>query len=130
MKKVKKQKNSRKPVSSKKVTKSKKAVKTKKVSKKPVKKTPKKSKLIKVKKVKVVLSKKAHDENVRLNRLISRGKEKGFVTYDEILKEFPTVEENIIFLDELYEKLHTAGIDVLEGGGLLEMPVEETGKKY
>ena len=62
--------------------------------------------------------------------LVSRGKERGFVTYDEILKEFPTIENNIIFLDELYQKLHTFGIDILEGGGLLEMPEEETGKHH
>ncbi len=78
----------------------------------------------------VKLSKKAQDQNVRLSRLTARGKERGFVTFDEILKEFPTIEEDIVFLDELYEKLHTAGVDILEGGGLLEIPGEETDKKY
>jgi hypothetical protein len=47
-----------------------------------------------------------------------KGKDRGFITYDEILKEFPTIEEDIIFLEELYEKFSAAGIDVLEGGGL------------
>src|SRR6185369_8616759 len=65
-------------------------------------------------------------------RLVAKGKERGYVTYDEILKEFPTVEEDIMFLDELYEKLNTAGVDILEGGGLLENPNldEIAGKKY
>jgi hypothetical protein len=44
---------------------------------------------------------------------IAKGKERGFVTYDEILKEFPTIEEDIIFLEELYEKFNAAGVDVL-----------------
>lgn len=70
------------------------------------------------------------DQAVKTDRLITRGKERGFVTYDEILREFPTIETDIMFLDELYEKLNTLGIDVLEGGGLLEVPEEETGKKY
>ena len=35
-----------------------------------------------------------------------------------------------MFLDELYQKLHALSIDILEGGGLLEMPEEETGKHY
>ena len=65
-----------------------------------------------------------------MERLTSRGKARGFVTYDEILKEFPTIETDIVFLDELYEKLRVLGIDILEGGGLLEMPEEETNKKY
>ncbi len=65
-------------------------------------------------------------------KLIAKGKERGFVVYDEILKEFPHVEEDILFLEELYERLATAGIDILEGGGLLETPGEEAvdTKKY
>lgn len=70
------------------------------------------------------------DQVLRMDRLVTRGKERGFVTYDEILREFPTIETDIMFLDELYGKLSTLGIDVLEGGGLLEVVVEETGKKY
>jgi RNA polymerase primary sigma factor len=62
-----------------------------------------------------------------------KGRERGFVTYDEILKEFPNVEQDIDFLDGLYTKLSTAGIDILEGGGLLEVEPEHaapTNKKY
>ena len=76
------------------------------------------------------LTKKKMGEMLKVEQLVLRGKERGFVTYDEILKEFPTIETNIVFLDELYEKLHALGIDILEGGGLLEMPEEETAKHY
>lgn len=95
------------------------------------KKTPKKvvSKKI-VKKTGAKSTKHKVDQVLRMDRLVTRGKERGFVTFDEILREFPTVENDIIFLDELYSKLATLGIDILEGGGLLEIPVEETGKKY
>ncbi|MEN9649357.1 MAG: hypothetical protein RL094_324 [Candidatus Parcubacteria bacterium] len=64
--------------------------------------------------------------------LMQKGKDRGFITYDEILKEFPMIELEISFLDQLYEKLATAGIDVLEGGGLLQMKNEEEEmlKKY
>ncbi len=68
-----------------------------------------------------------------VNRLLAKGKERGFVTYDLILKEFPTVEDDILFLEELYDRFQTAGIDVLEGGGLLQSPTEElesVAKKY
>jgi len=119
MKKPKKQKNKAKKAS------------PKKQAKKVVAKKVKKPAKVKVKKVVVkALSKKAKDDQTRLNRLIVRGKERGFVTFDEILKEFPTIETNIAFLDEMYEKLHTAGIDILEGGGLLEIPHDDTDKKY
>ncbi|MEK7463499.1 MAG: sigma-70 family RNA polymerase sigma factor [Patescibacteria group bacterium] len=68
----------------------------------------------------------------KANKLISKGKERGFVTYDEILKEFPNIEQDITFLDDLYTKFSTSGIDVLEGGGLLEMEpeVHAAPKKY
>lgn len=57
--------------------------------------------------------------------LIDKGKSRGFVTYDEILKYFPKIEEDVLFLEELYESLQEAGIDVLEGGGLLTPQEEE-----
>lgn len=107
-----------------------------KVAKKPISKkkvSPKKiiSKKTVSKKVKPVKNTKKQVEDIlKVERLVKRGKEKGFVTYDDILKEFPTVEENLLFLEELYEKFNVLGIDVLEGGGLLEIAVEETGKKY
>ena len=52
--------------------------------------------------------------------LITRGRARGFVTYDEILKEFPDIETNISSLDELYERFAKLGIDVLETGTLLD----------
>ena len=52
-------------------------------------------------------------------RLLLKGHERGYVTYDEILKEFPSIESDIMFLEEMYERFSTAGIDVLESGGML-----------
>jgi len=105
--------------------------KTKKVIKKKVLKS--KSKKIPAKKKvpakKVVIKKKksglVEKKVERLNRLsdelIEKGRKRGFITYDEILKTFPDIENNIFFLDELYEKFGIAGIDVLEGGNLLNL---------
>ena len=76
--------------------------------------------------------KKADRQEQGMSRLLSKGKERGYITYDEILKEFPTIEDDILFLDDLYEKLSVSGIDVLEGGGLLEIPTVDdlASKKY
>jgi len=65
--------------------------------------------------------KKADQMEQKAGELIARGKKRGFITYDEILKTFPDIESNILFLDDLYEKLSVAGVDVLEGGNLLDM---------
>ncbi len=56
----------------------------------------------------------------KVNALITLGKERGYITYDEILREFPTIEDNVVLLEEIYELFGVAGIDVLEGGGMLE----------
>ncbi len=91
-----------------------------------------KSKAKKVEKKKVAPKQnKAKELESKAQKLILKGKERGFVTYDEILKEFPTVEQDIVFLDELYTKLSTSGVDILEGGGLLEVePEAPAPKKY
>lgn len=64
---------------------------------------------------------KAKDFEIKANKLISKGRDRGFITYDEIMKEFPQIENDIMFLDELYAKFSAANVDVLEGGGLLEI---------
>jgi len=56
--------------------------------------------------------------------LIEKGKERGYVTYSEILKSFPHVEGDISFLESLYERFSIAGVDVLEGG-MLEDAADE-----
>jgi len=50
--------------------------------------------------------------------LIEQGKKRGYITYNEILREFPHIEDDVNFLEELYERFTIAGIDVLEGGML------------
>ncbi len=91
-------------------------VKAKKVSKKiPHKAMPQQ------KQAKGPAKKPTKDEiAAKAERLLLKGKERGYVTYDEILKEFPKIEEDVFFLDELYEKLSVSGIDILEGGNLLD----------
>ena len=100
--------------------------KVKKVVKK-AKKVIKKTKKV-VKKVKKVYTKKltAAEKKVKeftrlSDDIIEKGRKRGFITYDEILKTFPDIENNILFLDELYEKFSVSGIDVLEGGNLLNL---------
>ncbi len=66
-------------------------------------------------------SKKTEELNRLADELVAKGHKRGFITYDEILKTFPNIENDILFLDELYEKFTVAGIDVLEGGNLLNL---------
>ncbi len=111
------------------------APKKKVVAKKPVKKVKKES----IKKLgpkglskKEAQEKKQIEEEKKALIMIEKGKKRGFVTYDEIIKEFPDIETNIIFLDDLYDRFSVAGIDVLEGGNLLDTSgdMEKLALKY
>ena len=102
----------------------KKAKKVVKKSKPTVKKAKPKIKKVKNEKKLSSAEKKAENLERLANELIAKGRKRGFITYDEILKTIPDIENNIIFLDELYEKFAVAGIDVLEGGNLLNLDIE------
>lgn len=88
--------------------------------KKAVKKTAKKvsAKDVVRAAVKGVKAKAAGAKADKAEQLIQKGKERGYITYSEILREFPHVEDDISFLDDLYERLTIAGVDILEGGML------------
>jgi RNA polymerase primary sigma factor len=96
----------------------------------PKKKAVKKAAPVKSSVMSPKAAKKAEEQGKKAESLMVRGRQRGFVTYDEILKAFPQVEEDVMFLEELYEKFSTAGIDVLEGGGLLEIAEEPVEKGY
>jgi RNA polymerase primary sigma factor len=69
-------------------------------------------------------AKAALDRDSKATSLVRKGKERGYITYSEILREFPHVENDIGFLDDLYERLTVSGIDILEGG-MLESNADE-----
>jgi len=108
--------------------------KTGKSSRKSAKKSGKYSKKASFRPSSKAVSKKSQKEQAKnkdfeakASKLIAKGRSRGFVTYDEILKEFPQIENDIFFLDGLYAKFSAANVDVLEGGGLLE--IEELKEK-
>src|SRR3989338_8818399 len=98
--------------------------KIKKTAQKRIRRNKRKKHLKKLTRIK----KRAEVLNHMAEELIEKGRKRGFITYDEILKTFPDIENNIFFLDELYEKFGVAGIDVLEGGNLLNLDIDITDK--
>lgn len=68
---------------------------------------------------------KADVRDEQATMLVEKGRVRGYVTYSEILREFPEIEKDITFLEELYEKLNIIGVDVLEGGGMLETDADD-----
>lgn len=56
----------------------------------------------------------------KLQALIKKGKERGFVTASEILYLFPEIEKDISGLEKLYEDLEKEGIEVKEAKEFLD----------
>ncbi|MBU1084786.1 RNA polymerase sigma factor region1.1 domain-containing protein, partial [Patescibacteria group bacterium] len=51
---------------------------------------------------------------VDVSKLIRKAKKEGFVLQEEVMKIFPDAEKRIEELDELYDKLFKAKIDVFD----------------
>lgn len=60
-------------------------------------------------------------------QLLEKGKKRRFVTFDEILKVFPDIEDDVLFLEELYRRFDEANVDILESGNLLDLDGESSG---
>ncbi len=88
---------------------------------KPVKKVVAKKEVVKpVKPVKKVpLTKSEKILEMKAAELMRLGRERGYVTFDELLRSFPEIEKDIAFLDVLYDRFSVAGVDVLQSGGML-----------
>ena len=117
-------KKSTKKASAKKTTKKVAKKTTKKAAKKTSKAAPKKAvkktaKKATKKKLVKKLTKAQKELRDKAGVLMQMGRDRGYITYDEILRSFPEIEKNVSFLEEMYENFATAGIDVFESGGML-----------
>ncbi|MDI6777670.1 MAG: RNA polymerase sigma factor RpoD [Patescibacteria group bacterium] len=64
-------------------------------------------------------------EKSRAEELLKVGKQRGFVTEDEILQAIPEVEKNLSGLEDLYEKLEKGGIKVISSDEVIKGEVEK-----
>lgn len=112
---------------------------TKKISrkapKKMIKKSPKKvvkkaaKKIAPAKKTKTVRSPKEKINNI-IDDLVSRGKQRGFITEDEIIHTFPDMEKNIEELEELYGKLETGGVRIMSSGEVIKNETDKIAEEF
>lgn len=77
----------------------------------------------------------SEEENTAIEQLIELGREKGYVTIDDILNFFPEAERDIDQLEEAYAALLAAGVTYLddvseiEEAGEAELAEEELGRE-
>lgn len=73
------------------------------------------------------LSKKEQEVyDAAVQQLVVRGRQRGFITFSEIIQLLPQIERNIALLEDLYSKLEAENITLQEAKELLEL---ETGKE-
>jgi RNA polymerase primary sigma factor len=63
-------------------------------------------------------------EEDRIKEFVLLGKQRGFVTEDEILHVIPEVEKNLGALEKLYEKLESSGVKVISSDEVIKDETE------
>ncbi|MEK7162846.1 MAG: sigma-70 family RNA polymerase sigma factor [Patescibacteria group bacterium] len=86
----------------------------------------KNKKLKKLKKIKKAKKepKSKFDESA-IEELIKAGRSRGFITDTEILSHLPHIENDIVFLEKVYDSLEKVNIKVIETNQLIEIGEEE-----
>ncbi len=114
----------------------KKAAPKKKAAKKtsaPAKKVNKKAAKAPIKKKRVNTKDQEDAKKNAFDELLFRGKQRGFITEDEIIHILPDVEQDLENLENLYERLETSGVRVVGSDEMLKIETkkvaEDTGKK-
>lgn len=96
------------------------------------KKTTKKQRKTSISKKKISASKKlivSNENEKKIAELLRRGRDRGFVTYAEIIYFFPTIEEDIQLLENLYQRLEDENVEVLESKEFIESVEKELSKQ-
>src|SRR3989338_1078747 len=62
-----------------------------------------------------------------ISAIIAKGRHRGFVTQVEVLNAVPNIEQDIQGLEQLYERLESANVNIIESGRVFE---EEKNKEY
>ncbi len=76
------------------------------------------------------LSEEERRRQDKIKTLTSKGQQKGFVTYDDILKKFPFIEKDLDLLEELLDKFDNADIEVRREIGLFDSEGEDDKNVY
>lgn len=65
------------------------------------------------------------DKSKAIKNLVDKGKDQGFLTQEDLLDIFPTIEEDVELLDDIFKSLQENEIEVLEPEDTLEEVAKE-----
>ncbi len=66
------------------------------------------------------LSKKEAEKQKAINTLLRRGRTRGFVTFNEVLKFFPNIEHNVDALEELMDVLRKENVNIEDSHDMID----------
>ncbi|MDD3487525.1 MAG: RNA polymerase sigma factor RpoD [Candidatus Moranbacteria bacterium] len=69
------------------------------------------------------------EKKSQVDELVDVGKQRGFVTEDEILHVIPEVEKDVSGLEALYEKLELSGVKIMSSDEVLKTEIEKEAEK-
>lgn len=122
-KKVRKPAKKKKTVKTKKKVTRKKKIKVEKKSNRRTKKTPPKKRLARSPKNKK--TKKQEKEYNAVEDLVYRGRQRGFITEDEILHVIPNAEREVERLEHLYDRLDEQNVKVISSDEMIKMETDK-----
>lgn len=69
------------------------------------------------------------DVETKIDILIKKGRERGFVTYSEILAQFPAIEEDIPLLEDIYRRFEELSVEIFDTSEFIKVDEEKEKKK-
>lgn len=54
------------------------------------------------------------DQASAIKKLVTKGREQGFLTQEDLLSALPTIEDDVELVDKVFQELQTEGIEVIE----------------
>ncbi len=70
------------------------------------------------------------DAETAISNLVVQGRQRGFITEDEIIHNFPEAEKNLESIENLYEKLEMAGVRIIGSDEMLKMETDKEAEEY
>ncbi len=70
------------------------------------------------------------DAQAVISDLVAQGRQRGFITEDEIIHAFPEAEKNLESIESLYEKLEMAGVRIVDSDEMLKMETDKEAEEY
>lgn len=65
------------------------------------------------------------DNTIAISKLIQKGRDRGFLTQEDLLSALPTIEDDVELVDKVFQELQSEGIEVIEDSQVANNVSEE-----